>query len=280
MIKSKILSLYPTLTKSEKKIADFILSDEWLKNKQDIDKLTSYDLAGEVCVSQPTIIRFSQKLGFASFNILAKALEEDQTENLDISKTDSADAVFEKISAQYISIIGTTKDINSGTDIISASNFIKNAKNRVVFGVGTSALMCNLLARKLNKVGLYTMPIDGTHLQRSVIKTLGKDDVVLFISQSGETRETIEAAEIAKSNDIKTICITAATKNHLSSLCDITIKTAGINDNIETSPTTLKVSQMFAIDMLFLNIIKDDKEKYNELLIKNGQVPPNTYQNK
>ncbi|MEG1448750.1 MAG: SIS domain-containing protein, partial [Oscillospiraceae bacterium] len=101
---------------------------------------------------------------------------------------------------------------------------------------------------------------------------LSKDDVVIFISQSGETTETTEAAMITKKLGIKTICITTATKNRLSSLCDVTIKTTGMNDNIEISPTTLKVSQMFAIDTLFLNLIKEDKGKYNDLLVKNGYI--------
>ena len=273
MIKSKIMSLYPALTKSEKKIADFILKQYNEGARSSRPRLTSYELAETAMVSQPTIIRFSQKLGFDSFNILAKALEEEKGEDIEIEENDSSEAVLDKIEAQYISIIDTTKNINSKTDLALATDFIKNAGNRVVFGVGTSGLMCNLLARKLNKVGLYTMPITGTHLQRSVIKNLGEDDVVIFFSQSGETRETIEAAEIARDRGVKTICITAAAKNRLSSICHITIKTAGINDNIEASPTTLKVSQMFAIDMLFLSIIKEDKEKYNELLLKNGQAP-------
>lgn len=267
MIKSKIISLYPTLTRSEKKIADYILD-----NELNCDKLTSYDLATEVNVSQPTIIRFSQKLGFSSFNFLAKSLVKDNSENSEITRADNVKTVNEKIAQQYINIINITNDINAQTDIDTATEYIKNAKIRVVFGVGTSALMCNLLCRKLNKIGFYTMPINGTHIQKSVIANLTKDDVVIFISQSGETAETTEAAMITKKLGIKTICITTATKNRLSSLCDISIKTTGMNDNIEISPTTLKVSQMFAIDMLFLNLIKEDKDKYNELLVKNGYI--------
>ena len=88
MIKSKIISLYPTLTKSEKKIADYILD-----NELNCDKLTSYDLATEVNVSQPTIIRFSQKLGFSSFNFLAKSLVKDNGENSEITKEDNVKTV-------------------------------------------------------------------------------------------------------------------------------------------------------------------------------------------
>lgn len=59
---TKIKNIYPELTGSEMKIADYILA-----NKGNIDKMTSSELAEILEVGQSTIIRFSQKLGYKTF---------------------------------------------------------------------------------------------------------------------------------------------------------------------------------------------------------------------
>ena len=65
MFQVKLKSVYNDLTKSEKKIANFIM-----KNFEKTKTMTSYDISKKVNVGQATVIRFSKKLGYSSFNEL------------------------------------------------------------------------------------------------------------------------------------------------------------------------------------------------------------------
>ena len=57
----KLEAVYPGLTGKEARIAEYILA-----NRARISGLTSQKLAGNLGISQSTVIRFSQKLGYKS----------------------------------------------------------------------------------------------------------------------------------------------------------------------------------------------------------------------
>ena len=80
---TRIRQRYPTLAASDKKLADFILAQP-----DQTRHLSSQQLAGEAGVSQSSVVKFAQKMGFKGFPALKLALSEalakaikDQMEN-------------------------------------------------------------------------------------------------------------------------------------------------------------------------------------------------------
>ncbi|MBQ9283718.1 MAG: MurR/RpiR family transcriptional regulator [Acidaminococcaceae bacterium] len=65
-------SSYNGLTKSEQKLADFIL-----KNPSDVMHMTMSELADATVSADATVFRFCQKLGFSGFQGLKQALAGD-----------------------------------------------------------------------------------------------------------------------------------------------------------------------------------------------------------
>lgn len=263
MIKTKLKSLYSTLTKSEKKIADYILSED-----VDLQKITSYDLARITNVSQPTVIRFSQKLEFSSFNNMVKGLSADAFESNQIKIEDNIQITNNKIISQYEEILSIANELNSPEDVEKAIDILVNSKTRAVFGVGASLFICDVLAAKLNKIGLNCIPMSDSIIQTNVVKNLGKGDVLICISQSGDSIDIIKAAHLAKEQGASVIAITKLGKNKLTSSSDVVLKTAGMSSNYEYCATTLKVAQLCITDMLYINILKSDVnrfEKYTQI---------------
>lgn len=76
MFFTKLKTLYPTLTYSETKIADYILA-----NKDETFDKTSQELASLLGISQSTTIRFSQKMGYNSFKNMVLDLSRSNAEN-------------------------------------------------------------------------------------------------------------------------------------------------------------------------------------------------------
>ena len=77
---TKLKTLYPQMTDSEKKIADYILS-----HPEEVYKINIHDLARINEVSLPTVFRFAQTLGFEGFKDFKVELIKDMAMGLNMS---------------------------------------------------------------------------------------------------------------------------------------------------------------------------------------------------
>ena len=103
MFSIKLKELYGSLTYSETRIINYILA-----NKDNIDILTSENLAKEVGVSPSTITRFTQKFGYSSIRnlLLDFKNESDETSEVyEIQETESTDDTCKKAKSIYINSI-------------------------------------------------------------------------------------------------------------------------------------------------------------------------------
>ena len=91
------------LSKSEYKIATYI--SENLKKAKD---MTSYDLADKTEVSQPTVIRFANKLGYKSFSEMCEDISSSVDLEIDstmVSPNESTQESIVKLSQNYTSML-------------------------------------------------------------------------------------------------------------------------------------------------------------------------------
>ena len=264
MFQVKLKSVYNDLTKSEKKIANFIM-----KNFEKTKTMTSYDISKKVNVGQATVIRFSKKLGYSSFNELINSINKlDQEDILEknISLGDDIATTNTKIANQYIDVIKLTLELNPVYVFEEVIEAIIAAERIVVLGIGNSAIVSTDFVNKLARVGMNAFTNLDTHLQFSMISNLGKNDLLILISDSGETREIIEAAKLTKQNKTRIISITKFTKNKLHAYSDFILKTASFDINLRLDATTSRITQFTIIDMIFINILKTDFSKYKEII--------------
>ena len=264
MFKAKLKAVYPDLTPAEKKIADYIL-----EHTDEIRTITSHQLAINTHIGQSTIIRFSQKLGYGSFRELLSDLSAMPREDIyheDIQVNESMEDTNRKIIGQYNDIVGVTLQNNSPVYIKKACDMLVNAKKIILFGVGSSNLFCEYLANQLIKMGLWCLTSQSTHTIYSMIDQSKKDTVLFLISESGETHEILKAARIAKEKDVKIIAMTGTVKNSLHSYADLILKTVSFETETLLNITTMRCSQLYLIDVLYLNILKNNFNKYSKAI--------------
>lgn len=270
MFQVKLKSTYDSLTKSEKKIANFIM-----KNFEKTKNMTSYEISNKVNVGQATVIRFSKKLGYASFNELINSINKLEQEDIlekNISLSDDITTTNTKIANQYIDVVKLTLELNPAKVFEDVIEEIIKAERIVVLGIGNSAIVSTDFVNKLARVGMNAFTNLDTHLQFSMITNLRKKDLLILISDSGETREIVEAAKLAKENNTKIIAITKFTKNKLHSYSDYILKTASFDINLRLDATTSRIAQFTIIDMVFINILKTDFSKYKEIITKSDNA--------
>lgn len=264
MFFNRLSAVEDRLTESERLIADFIL-----ENPDTACSMTSYEMSSKLNIGQSTIIRFSKKLGYESFRDLQVSVSSAAADSRgvqEVSLQENTRITNNKITQQYLAIVNLTNDINSAADIEAAVNLIKNSENIMCFGVGNSNLYAQYFANQLIKIGLRVYCTAYAHFAYPVAANYSSNDTVILISESGESKEVIETAAIAKKRGARVISMTRMIKNSLYEYSDVVLKTVNTLSKTRLEAMTIRCSQLCLIDMVYLNLFKTNYEQYSEFI--------------
>lgn len=246
MIKALLKSKMSQFSKQEKNIASYLL-------ELDVDPriLTSNALAEQLGISQSTVIRFTQKLGYESFRTFLVDLNKVYAEDLRVKERDLLTSDSMKILiSRYEDAIHETNALNKAESIKQAVQLILNAERIVVYGAANSSIFAEYLNNQLNKTGLFVQFSKGIHAALVSVSQLSGKGVVVLISQSGETEDTLTAAKQAKAHGIPIIALTGHHKNSLHDYADIVLYSSDYAKNL----MNIRISQLFLVDILIQEI--------------------------
>lgn len=208
---------YDQIFSSEKKIADFILGFPELAVNANVSELANYSN-----VSDATVIRFCKHIGYQGYYQLRINLSRDlgrkQTylsEQLD-GDNDTVGGLF-KVFASDMLKIGQNLD---HATILDCANLIKNCKQAHIIAVGNTSPFAQYMGFRLGRLGVkcsYGM-IPEYFLNH--VNLADNEDIVIAISQSGCSKQVVQAMELAKEKGLKQIAITAYKYSPVSSLAD------------------------------------------------------------
>jgi DNA-binding MurR/RpiR family transcriptional regulator len=257
MIKSKIKSMMQYLSKSEMMIADFIMDLH-----ADPRTLTSSLLAEQLNVAQSTVIRFTQKLGYPSFREFLVDLNAEYSREIPFEEEVVADENTEdtnlRMLAQYYDVLNITNRYNPAEYYDKAVALIRKARKIVLFGVGNSSIFCEYLGNQLTKLGFLASSYRDTHTFLVGCSMMEKEDLLILVSESGETKEILDAVAVAKHNGVPILAITGKAKSHLQQAADACLTTIVFETDTRLNLLTVRVSQMLVIDLLYINLFKSD----------------------
>ena len=92
-----------------------------------------------------------------------------------------------------------------------------------------------------------------------------KETLYIFISQSGETYDTLECLKMIKKTDAKTLCITNCKNSTLYNLCDFKLlSTAGKEESIAS--TKALTAQLFCLSLLAIKYSEKNCDKEIEII--------------
>lgn len=185
---SKLKSSYPTYTKTEKKIVDFLLNDP---ENYPYLHITLEDLSKQIGVGQASIVRFVKKNEFATYRNFLAALYESAHETVIASRVierQSGNTLLEDLVKQ---LQNTNANIQSSTLQTIADQMV-HADIILCLGMGNSAHVASLAASRLRSEGLIAFheTFRDVNLYTGVIHR-NLNTVVLAFSASGETPELI-----------------------------------------------------------------------------------------
>ncbi|MGO2130545.1 MAG: MurR/RpiR family transcriptional regulator [Pseudoalteromonas prydzensis] len=258
----KIKALRQSLSSSEAKLADFTLN-----SANAIRNLSSVELAKVVGVSQSSVVKFSQKLGYKGFPTfklaVIDALNDETTEpklHGKITLNDSLEQIAEKLLSSKLAVLTETKNLNEAAAIEQAVSLLKSAKRILICGLGGSALVAKDFSYKLQKLGMPAIAEPDGHAQLAYVSTFAKGDLVIAISESGVTREIAEVVKQAKMNDSYVISVTKFGSNPVADQANVRLYSVAEEESVRLSSILARTAQDFVIDILFIAMTQSSRQ--------------------
>lgn len=269
MIFNKINAIKDNLTDNEKKIVGYLKN-----NCNDSKIMTSTEIASRINVSQPSVIRLSQKLGYSSFREMLADLpsEEEIVEDSSLQDSEKDEDTLLKISTQMCKIIESTREVNDLKRIQLCVDLIKNAHTVILFGVESSNLFAHYMANQLTKLGITCLSSENYHTTLMQIENAYQESICFLFSESGETEEVLRVASASKKKGLKTVVLTRNIKNPLYNYADIVLKTVTFDTVTRLNVTTMRASMLYIIDAIYLLILKSNFDKYNENIARCEEI--------
>ena len=210
----RIRASLPSLAPAEQRVGKLVLADP-----RAFANLPITELADRAHVSKPTVVRFCRSVGYDGLSDFKRKLAgsvsegvpfvhrsvdvDDKTSDVLVKVIDNTVAAFLKYRNDASSFA-----VQKATDALAAAS--TDNKRIEFFGVGNSGIVAQDAQHKFFRLGVNTVAYSDGHMQVMSASMMGPGVCVVVISNSGRTRDLMDACDIARKNGATTIVITAS----------------------------------------------------------------------
>lgn len=254
-----ISSYFPSLTKSEQKVAQLILS-----NPDDVVTLSINELAMMAGVGESTIVRFSRKIGLSGFQELKITLVKYQTAQ-EQSTVEDGNEVKDLVYRQLVEGLQDTKGFIDSEKIKFASQLIHKTRHIYLLSVGTSAFIAMQLSNRLKRLGKFVEFVPDGQLQSIYATMIKPTDLVIGISKSGNTKEVIQNIELAEQSGAPIITLSNFINSKISKMGDVALVASSKEFLSDAGSFSAVVSQLYLLDTLIKAVVDIDPENYHKI---------------
>lgn len=267
-----IRGAYPSLTRSEQRISDYIVghADEVLSQ-------TISDLAAATHSSEITISRYCKKLGFGGLQGLKIALAgvvytSDESVYQDIHRDDSVETMTRKMFQNITDGLQDTLRLIDFASLGRAIGLLKRAKRIAVYGFGNSATVCRDMETRFLRFGIPVQAYSDAHQQATSASLLTAEDAVVAVSHTGMTVELLRSVDIAHEAGAKVIAITSHGSSELAKKADIVLQGMGRETKYQSESVAYRFVHMAIVDLLYMGLALADPARYSENIHKMRKV--------
>ena len=175
----------------------------------------------------------------------------------------------EVIKLESIALSKLSKSLNK--NFIEVVELISKQNGKLIIsGIGKSGNIAAKIAASFTSTGIpaiYLNPVDASHGDMGIVE---KNDLLIILSNSGETHELSDLINFCKKNKLKIISITSTFKSSISKYSDINLllpkhKEADKLQTIPTTSTTMSLALGDALCCAVLSLRKFDKKSFKDL---------------
>ncbi|HEY9033868.1 MAG TPA: SIS domain-containing protein [Pseudomonadales bacterium] len=245
-----------TLRKSERKVCDYVLN-----HLSQVIHMRIVDLAAAADVSEPTVVRFCRAIqcqGFQDFKLRLAQHQATQRE-FEAFQIDDSDSIADlgiKVFDATLATLSQVRDALDADTVEAAINAITRAKRVEFYGFGASAAVAADAQHKFFRLQISSNVYSDPHIQTMSAMSLSADDVVVAISQSGQTRALVEALRLANQTGATTIAL-APSGSPVARESRIAIAIDAEEEVEIYTPLSSRIAHLVVIDLLAVGVAKN-----------------------
>lgn len=258
-----MLQEYENFTRSERKIADYVL-----EHPKETQYISITDLSAECEVAVSTVSLFCRKLRLAGFNdfkleLARAALPAGSNVGRltgEILPEDSQATVMGKVLHAFQDELNNAYHMLSKTAVTRAVDLLREAGQVICLGQGNHSVVALAAWAQFSTTSHKFKTIQDSHMQAVALSTLSSQDVVLYFSHSGATHEVLEAAEIIRRREARLILVTRYLNSPASAYAD-TVLLCGPNEQpFQFGSSSALIAQLYAVEVLLSEFVRRDPE--------------------
>jgi len=247
------------------KVAEYVL-----KAPEQVMHMRIVDLAQEAQVSEPTIVRFCRGIGCNGFQEFKVRIAQEMAVANNIGQfaiveDDSIEDICDKIADTTIQRLHQVKAQLHTRQVAQAANAISAARRVEFYGFGASGAVATDAQHKFFRLQVATAAYSDPHMQSMSAVTLGEDDVVVAISQSGRTKDLLHSVQLAQQHGAQVVSLAPA-NTALSLAADLPIHINIEEDTEQFTPMTSRIAHLMVIDMLAVAVTQRRGPQFAEHL--------------
>lgn len=250
---TRIGAMKGELRKSESAVADFVLAQP-----SEVLNFSIAELAYRVGVSQPTVARFANALGFSGFKEFKLRLAQSMAGGMpfvhrDVGPEDSLSQAVLKVFDRSIGALLNVRNHLDPVRVARAVAILAEARRIEFYGIGNSGIVAQDAQHKFFRYGTPSVAYGDPHIQGMAATLLRAGDAVVAISASGRTTDLVRSVELARDADAEVVAITAS-GSPLARVASVALAADVPEDPDVYSPMTSRIAHLAIIDVLAVGV--------------------------
>jgi len=252
----------------ERRIADFILENSHL-----LRDYSSQQLANALKISQSSVVKFSQKLGFKGYPDLKYSVGEslargDGETNGTVSEPTRQDphaALAESLWHSKALAEQETRVINPSAKIDAIADAIGEADKVFIIGLGEDGIPARAFAMRLSLLDVLTVHHFDAVLMTASIATASAADVLLVFSEHGQQPALCQISRQFRERHGKVISVTRHTANPLRAHANHSLLISAHDERAHIEPLLYHSALRHLLDMIFVLLCENGDGRLAQL---------------
>jgi DNA-binding MurR/RpiR family transcriptional regulator len=258
----KIRSERDQMSAIERRIADFLLENAHL-----LRDYSSQQLADALQISQSSVVKFSQKLGFKGYPDLKYSIGEAVARiggtatatAAKAPKVPARQALVESLWQGKVRSEEETRLINTGEKLTEIAGFLQRAGKVYCLGLGDDSLPAQALAHRLALLGLVSLYHSDVVLMTSSISSATRGDVLFVFSEHGQHPALNQIARQFREHHGKVVSVTRHTSNPLRAHADAPLLVSAHDERPHIQPLLYQSAVQHLLDQIFVLLCDGDR---------------------
>jgi DNA-binding MurR/RpiR family transcriptional regulator len=235
-----------------------------------------------VGISQSSVVKFCQKLGFKGYPDLKLSISEAlvRADNgatvveahatpADRKRTLASSLWRRKSEAEE-----ATRLINPPEAVEAATDALANAGRVFIIGLGEDDIHARAFALKLALLGILTVHnFDTAHMTAS-LSAAGAGDVLLVFSEHGKQPALCQLGRYFREQGGRVLSVTRHTSNALRAHADVSLLVSAHDDRAHIEPLLYHSALQHLLDGLFVLLCESDDERHASLQANLERIQP------